>query len=162
MGGATTIEFMAILLNKCLGNGTVSKKWQNAQVILLYKKEDKLNHNNYRPISLLPHPYQLLTKILTNQLTTKFDENQCRFSHGIQYRTAPTIDTNAEYNVSCHLTFVDFNNAFDSVELWTILQGLNNARVQQTPGTQVQKHKYIGKLPFQSRFEMTQLPRKYQ
>jgi len=50
-------------MNKCLHIGNIPRTWQNAQVILLHKKEDKLNLSNFRPISLLPLPYKLLTKM---------------------------------------------------------------------------------------------------
>jgi len=74
LGGTTTIESMKILMNKCLHIGNIPRTWQNTQVILFHRKGDKLNLSNFRPISLLPHPYKLLTKILTNRLTRKLDE----------------------------------------------------------------------------------------
>jgi len=64
------------LMSKCLPIGNIPRTWQNAQVILLHKKGNKLDLSNFRPISLLPHPYKLLTKILTNRITRKLDEYQ--------------------------------------------------------------------------------------
>lgn len=34
-----------------------------------------------------------------------------------------------EYNISIYLAFVDFNNAFDSIETRSFLNGLNNTRI---------------------------------
>jgi len=76
LGITTTMESMEILMNKCLHIGDTPTTWQNAQVILLHKKGDKLNLINFCPISLLPHPYKLLNKILPNRLTRKLDEYQ--------------------------------------------------------------------------------------
>jgi len=70
------MESMKILMNKCLHIGNILRTRQNAQVILLHKKGDKLNLSNFRPINLLPHPYKFPIKILTNRLTRKLDEYQ--------------------------------------------------------------------------------------
>lgn len=138
MGGTATLESIEILLNKCLSEGKIPNTWQNAKVILLYKKGDKLKIDNYRPISLLPHPYKLLTKIITNRLTNKFDEYQPPEQAGFRkgYSTIEHIQTIrtliekcSEYNVPLHLAFVDYNKAFDSVELWAIYKAMDHARI---------------------------------
>lgn len=89
----TTLEAMKILLNKCLVNGKTSKTWQNAEVILLFKKRDNTNIENYRPISLLSHLYKLFTKIITNRLTHKLDFYQPVEQAGfrIEFRTTDHI-----------------------------------------------------------------------
>lgn len=73
MADETTLKVMKILLNKCLVNGKTPKTWQNAEVILLFKKGDNTNIENYRSINLLSHLYKLFTKIITNRLTHKLD-----------------------------------------------------------------------------------------
>lgn len=73
MADETTLKVMKILLNKCLVNEKTPKTWQNAEVILLFKKGDNTNIENYRPINLLSHLYKLLIKIITNRLTHKLD-----------------------------------------------------------------------------------------
>lgn len=137
-GGAVTIESIKILLNKCLSEGRIPDTWKNAQVVLLYKKGDKLKIDNYRPISLLPHPYKLLTKIITNRLTNKLDNYQPSEQAGFRknYSTIEHIQTLntliekcTEYNVPIHLAFIDYHKAFDSIELQAIFNAMNNARV---------------------------------
>lgn len=44
--------------------------------MLLYKKADNSKIGNYRPISLLPDLYKLLTEVITNRLTHNFDAYQ--------------------------------------------------------------------------------------
>lgn len=39
------------------------------------------------------------------------------------------IENSAEYNISLHLAFVDYQKAFDSVETWVILKALDNAKI---------------------------------
>jgi len=89
LGRTTTMESMKILMNKCLRIGNIPRTWQNAQVILLHKKGDKLKLSNFRPISVWPHPYKLLTKILTNRLTRKLDEYQSSDQAGFRKGHAP-------------------------------------------------------------------------
>lgn len=69
-----TIKLMRILLNNCIEEGTIPDRWQNTQIILLHTKNDKLQIDNYRSISLLSYPYKLLAKIIPNRLENKFDD----------------------------------------------------------------------------------------
>ncbi|XP_050449705.1 uncharacterized protein LOC126850606 [Cataglyphis hispanica] len=118
---SVTLYSLNILLNKCLQTSKVYDNWQNAH--LSYKKGDKLNIENYRLISLLPHSYKLLTKIIINRLTNKFDSyqppEQARFRKDYstieQIQNIKTlIEKCTEYNVQIHLAFIDYSKAFDS------------------------------------------------
>ena len=44
----------------------VPEEWNEAIIILLYKKGDLKNISNYRPIILLNNIYKLFTKVITN------------------------------------------------------------------------------------------------
>ena len=65
-----------ILLNKCLKEEKISDDWINAEVIILFKKGDISNIENYRPISLLSQMYKLFTRTIANRLTNKLDSYQ--------------------------------------------------------------------------------------
>lgn len=54
-------KILKILFNIC-EEGKISGDWYNFEVILILKKRDNTNIENYRPISLLAHLYKLLTK----------------------------------------------------------------------------------------------------
>lgn len=129
---------LQILLNKCLLEGNIPEPWKNAEVVLLFKKGKSDNIENYRPISLLSHVYKLLTKIITNRLTNKFDEyqpvEQAGFRRGFStidhLQTVRTlIEKSTEYNVPLYLAFVDFHKAFDSIETWSFTQAMYDARI---------------------------------
>lgn len=138
IGGAVVEKSLRILLNKCLREGKIPNEWQNAEVILLFKKGDNTNIENYRPVSLLSHLYKLLTKIITNRLTNKFGSyqpvEQAGFRRGFgtidHLQTIRTlIEKTTEYNVPLYLAFVDFHKAFDSIETWAFLQAMDDARI---------------------------------
>lgn len=138
MGGDKLLDIVKLLLDKCIEEGKVPDTWNNAEVILLHKKGDITNIENYRPISLLTHLYKLLTKIITNRLTNKLDfyqpPEQAGFRKG--YSTIDHLQTirnllekATEYNIPLYLAFIDYEKAFDTIEVWTVLQALDNARV---------------------------------
>lgn len=47
-----------------------------SDIILLYKKGNPLNINNYRPISLLGNVYKLFTSIIDKHITPAIDNLQ--------------------------------------------------------------------------------------
>ncbi|KAL0810833.1 hypothetical protein ABMA28_010143 [Loxostege sticticalis] len=137
-GGESVIKTLNTLFNKCLEEGKIPEEWQCANVILLFKKGNRADLNNYRPISLLSQLYKLLTKILTIRLTSKLDFYQPKEQAGFRsgYSTMDhiltlriVIEKTTEYNMPLWLAFIDYKKAFDSVETWAIIQSLQNARI---------------------------------
>ena len=129
---------LTVLFNKCLEEGTIPTTWRNAEVILLFKKGDITNIENYRPISLLSHMYKLFTRILTNRMTTKLDfyqpVEQAGFRKGFStmdhlQTVRSVMEKCSEYNVPLYMAFVDYKKAFDSVETWAFLSALEDARI---------------------------------
>ena len=47
-------EALSIIFNKSPSTGIFSDNWKSAIVVPVHKKGDIYDHNNYRPISLLP------------------------------------------------------------------------------------------------------------
>lgn len=137
-GGKTLEKALIILFNRCLEEGKIPDTWRNAEVIILFKKGDRTNIENYRPISLLSVLYKLLSKIITNRLNNKFDFYQpveqagfrSSFSTLDHIQTIRTlIEKCTEYNVPLHLAFVDYKKAFDSLETWAVMEAMSNARI---------------------------------
>lgn len=52
LGDQTLLNSITALFNKCLHEGRIPEKWLEAEVILIFKKGDTTNIENYRPISL--------------------------------------------------------------------------------------------------------------
>lgn len=137
-GGDEVVEIIEKLFNKCLEESRIPEKWESAIVILLFKKGNKADLNNYRPISLLSQLYKLFTKIITIRLTNKLDfyqpVEQAGFRSG--YSTMDhiltmriVIEKATEYQMPLWLAFIDYKKAFDSIESWAVIQSLQNARI---------------------------------
>ena len=137
-GGDTMLSAIAALFNKCLEEGKVPESWENAMIILLHKKGDITKLENYRPISLLSTLYKLYMKIIAKRNTNKLDFYQPVEQAGFRagYSTndhlqvmRTLIEKCNEYKIGIVLIFIDFEKAFDSVETWSILDSLDECRV---------------------------------
>jgi hypothetical protein len=83
-GGKVVINNLHSVFNKILKEKRIPNNWKESVTIILHKKGDKADIKNYRPITLLNVMYKLLTKILTNRLTTKFDGYQSKEQAGFR------------------------------------------------------------------------------
>ena len=75
-GDATIAKQPANLFTKCITERRIPKTWKEANVVILFKKANRTYINNYIPICLLSHMYNLFTEIITTRLENKLDENQ--------------------------------------------------------------------------------------
>jgi len=100
------------------------EEWKESIIVLIYKKGDKTDCNNYRGISLLPTTYNILSNILLSRLTQYAEEiigdHQCGFR--CNRSTTDHIfcirqirEKKWEYNEAVHQPFIDFKKAYDSV-----------------------------------------------
>ena len=119
--------------NRYLELKKIPNSWKESKTVLLFKKGDREELKNYRPICLLSHIYKVFTKIITTRLTSLLDEHQPREQAGFRkgYSTRDHIFTltqllerSREYRLPLCAIFVDFEKAFDSVEVNAVLQSL--------------------------------------
>lgn len=104
--GDALLKAIGILLNKCLQSNRIQtylianiylkvNSGRMQKSLFSTQKGDRNRIENYRPISILPHPYKLLTKILTNRLTSKIDGYQLEEQAGLRkgYSTIDHLQT---------------------------------------------------------------------
>lgn len=104
---------------------TLPNEWLTSVILPIHKKGDKTNCNNYRGISLLNCGYKIFTNILYERLN-KYAENilgdyQCGFRKSRSTTDQGFIITQIfekcyEYMIDIHCLFVDFQQAFDSLD----------------------------------------------
>ncbi|KAH1028465.1 hypothetical protein HUJ05_001819 [Dendroctonus ponderosae] len=63
--GGSALKILCKLYNACLRNSITPDQWNKSIIILLHKKGDIAQIENYRPISLLSQIYQLFMRIIT-------------------------------------------------------------------------------------------------
>ena len=73
-GDETIVKQLAKLYTKCITERRIP--WKEANMVIFFKKGNRKDFKNYRPICLLSNMYKLFTQIITTRLEKKLDENQ--------------------------------------------------------------------------------------
>jgi len=126
------IAHLNYLINRCFKEGVFPKELKKAKVIPVFKKGDKGNANNYRPISILPVLSKVFETIVKDRLLDYLSINKMlsNFQHGylVGKSTITAITQvmndileafdNREY---AQIAFCDLSRAFDSVNHKTLI-----------------------------------------
>ena len=72
------------MINAWWNTSNIPDEVTQANVILIFKKGDKTNLNNYRPISLLNTNYKILTAILQKRLADVLDKHLQSTQYGFR------------------------------------------------------------------------------
>ena len=78
---------MTVLINDSLRSGKFPDKLKIAKVIPLYKKNERDNFDNYRPISLLPVFSKVFEKIVHKQIYEYFQSNNLFYTSQYGFRS---------------------------------------------------------------------------
>ena len=117
------------------------KKWRETRLLVLHKKGDKKDANNYRPISMLSILYKVFSKIVCNRIRWILDKaqpvDQAGFRPGFgcdDHLLAMTIiwEQCNEFQLPVWIAAVDFKKAFDTVEHASLWAALSEMSVPQT------------------------------
>ena len=121
---------MVATFNDSFTRGLLSFSQRTGLITLLYKKHDRLDTKNWRPISLLCTDYKILSKVLTNRLKSVLasvisESQSCgvpgRFS-GSNIRTLQDIVNYCNFHRSGGaIVSLDQEKAFDRVD-WGYMQ----------------------------------------
>ena len=129
-GEDTISRTLAKPYTKCLSERRIPTARKNAKIMIIFKKGNKKDLKNYRPICLLSNIYKVLTKVLTKRLEKTLDENQPRKQAGFRsgYSTTDHIhvvnqlnEKCREYNIPLCIAFVNYEKAFNSVQTQAVL-----------------------------------------
>ena len=102
-----------------------------------FKNGNKKDLKNYRPICLLSNIYKVLTKIPTKRLKKTLDQTREQAGFRSGYSTTDHIhvvnqlkEKCREYNIPLCIAFVDYEKAFDSVQIQAVLTSLQEQRIE--------------------------------
>ena len=116
---------LTIIINLSFLTGKYPKQYKIANITSIFKKENKLDSSNYRPISLLPNISKILEKTMYWRLSKFLDKFHCLYTKQFGFRNAystnhalssiaeeirKVLDNN---EFSCGV-FLDFQKAFDT------------------------------------------------
>ena len=105
-----------------------------ADITPIFKKEDSLNKENYRPVSILSHLSKVFERILYKQIESfmknKFSPYLCGFrkNHNAQYSLLKMIENwkkQLESGEKIGVNFTDLLKAFDTISHSLLLAKLN-------------------------------------
>jgi len=114
------------IFQKSINDGKLPDEWREASITPIYKKGDKSDPANYRPVSLTSVPCKMLERIIVNELITHIRNNdltceqQHGFTHGKSTITnlleAMDVWTEAlSHGLPVDVIFLDYAKAFDTV-----------------------------------------------
>ena len=125
----TAFEFakiLQIILKQSLQTGCLPKDWGDANVSQIFKKGDRHQTQNYRPVSLTSISCKILEHIIVKHILNHFDLHKIltKFQHG--FRSGLSCETQlleAAYDFLSSLdarervdvAILDFSKAFDTV-----------------------------------------------
>ena len=125
------------IIVKCWSSRSIPGVWKRGVTILIYKKGDTSDPENFRPITLQPSWYKIFSSIYTSKLNKFLNENgymsnniQKGFkknTNGVQEHSEllqHIIHTAKTEQRSICITLLDLRNAFGSVEHFLIRHAL--------------------------------------
>jgi hypothetical protein len=64
LGGMGAVNFMKLLFHKIITERKIPKSWKIARIVLLYKKGERDDPKNWRPISITNATYRIFTCLM--------------------------------------------------------------------------------------------------
>ena len=115
------------LMNLSLRNSTVPEKLKLAKVIPIYKKNDRTDPSNYRPISLLSILDKILEKLINKRVTSFLDAHKILYKYQFGFRPnhstvqavveiADNIISEVNQGYLVAGIYMDLSKAFDTVD----------------------------------------------
>jgi len=137
-GGQKLKHRIHTLISKIWEKEELPVDWENNIICTIYKKGDRMQCKNYRPIALLNVAYKIFAtthcKKLTEIVEGKLGEYQMGFRpdrstiHNI-FILRQIYEKCHEYNIELHNVFIDFNQAFDSINRSTVTKVLKGMQI---------------------------------
>ena len=120
------------MYNQTKNEGNSPENWKMGRLILIHKKEDKDQINNYRPLTIVNSISSIYTKSLNKRLiqVTEYHKlleeiqggfRQDRSSTDLNFILNTIIWKQQRTNKNTHLAFIDLVKAYDKVNIAILL-----------------------------------------
>ena len=121
-----TAPLLTHLFQQSLRSGIVPISWKQANVTPVYKKGDKTDPGNYRPVSLTSLVCKTLEHVLVSQIMKHLESNQIladvqygfrsnRSSEAQLFLTIDDLARAVDNKLQVDVAILDFGKAFDKV-----------------------------------------------
>ena len=140
-GASSICTSLAHLFQMSLNSGTLPSDWTTANVVPVFKHNNRHQPSNYRPISLTSLVAKVMEKIVHFQIVKALETRgllssfQFGFRHGrstvdLLLSTVHDLALGLEKRSSVHCLLLDFSKAFDSVPHERLLLKLEAAGIR--------------------------------
>ena len=134
---AELAPIISAIFNQSLATGTLPKDWTDANVTPIYKKSNKHDPANYRPVSLTCVCCKLLEHIICRHMMAHFEnfdiltnlQHGFRSGHSCESQLLITTDDlfkNFDNKIQTDIAILDFSKAFDTVPHKRLLTKLSH------------------------------------
>ena len=134
-------EILLDIYNKIWRSGDVPRSWVEARVVSIFKnKGSDADPGSYRPISLLNSVYKIYAAMLQTRLAESFDERLRGTQYGFRSHRSTTqplfilrraMEWATMTNHNLQLLFLDWKQAFDSLDHTAMLEALKRFGLSQ-------------------------------
>ena len=133
-------EVFTIFFQKSLDLGEIPEDWKSANIFPLFKKGDKGNVENYRPISLTSIVCKLLEHIVHSNISSFFESKKflTPLQHGFRQKRScesQLLTTLRDFSQSLNqqgqtdAILLDFSKAFDKVDHKLLISKINHSGI---------------------------------
>ena len=124
--GDSIVKPLTKLLNICIETNKFPSMWKKANVIPIYKKDDKENVGNYRPVSILPSLSKIFERIIFKNMFNFIQDNNLLTKHQSGFKPNDSTVNQLAYlyhtfseamdkRKEIQVVFCDISKAFDRV-----------------------------------------------